>query len=178
MIRRFYQLTLVALQIALMFQVVPPLAHALQRGLALGAFADGPLAAIQLGSAAAAIIGGALALSFPVLALSRHVRRGPPRFRGLPRGPVAVALAGAAIFVAGAALGVAVPLLAPENRMTVVLTARPVQTAGLALMAAGVLWAEVLRRSVGVPRIALVARDSATHRIEVTHPPELATRLA
>jgi hypothetical protein len=59
-----------------------------------------------------------------------------------------------------------------------VLTARPVVNAGLALMAAGVLCAEVLRRSVGVPRIVILPRDTAPQRIEVTHPPELATRLA
>jgi hypothetical protein len=52
-----------------------------------------------------------------------------------------------------------------------------VLNAGLALMAAGVLCAEVLRRGVGVPRRALVPRDGS-QRIEVTHPPELATRLA
>ena len=47
---------------------------------------------------------------------------------------------------------------------------------GCALMAAGVLCAEVLRRSVGVPRMIVVARDARSARIEVTHPPELATR--
>jgi hypothetical protein len=177
MFRRLYQMTLVALQVALMVQIVPPLAQALRHGVAFGAFPHGPLAVIQVASAALAITGGALALAFPGLALIRHVRRGPPRFGGLPRWSVALALAGAAVFMAGAALSGALPWLAPENRMTAVLTARPVQNAGLALMAAGVLWAEVMRRSVGVPRMAIVPRHSATQRIEVTHPPELATRI-
>lgn len=176
MFRRLYQMTLVALQVALMWQLVPPLAQALRQGVAFGAFAQGPLSVIQVVSAGAAIIGGALALAFPGLALLRHVRRGPQRFGGLPRWSVALALAGSAVFLVGAALNGALPLFAPENRMAAVLTARPMQNAGLALMAAGVLWAEVMRRSVGLPRMVVVPRDSA-HRIEVTHPLELATRI-
>jgi hypothetical protein len=53
--------------------------------------------------------------------------------------------------------------------------ARPLRFAGLASMAAGVLWAELLRRSVGVPHVAVAPRDAPAGRIEVTHPPELAT---
>ena len=89
--RRLYQITLVVLQIALCFQLATPLAQALQRGLALGAFPEGALAMIQLASAAAAVSGGALALAFPVLALLRHRQRGAMRFDGLPRWSVALA---------------------------------------------------------------------------------------
>ena len=178
MLRRLYQVTLVALQVALLVQIVPPLAQALQRSAALSAFPHGPLAAVQFACAVAAVAGGALALAFPGLALLRHRQRGATRFGGLPRWPVALAVAGAGIFLLGATLNGVVPLLPPENRMATVLTARPVANAGLALMAAGVLCAEFLRRSIGVPRIVIVPRDSAPHRIEVTHPPELATRLA
>jgi len=53
-----------------------------------------------------------------------------------------------------------------------------VVNAGLALMAAGVLCAEVLRRGVGMPRRITAPRDTPPLRIEVTHPPELATRIA
>ena len=175
--RRLYQVTLVALQVALLVQIVPPLAQGLWRGVALGAFADSPLALIQVGSAAAAITGGALALSFPALALLRHCRRSL-RFGGLPRWSVALALVGAAIFILGVSLNGVVPMLAPGDRMAAVLTARPVLNAGLALMAAGVLCAEVLRRGVGAPHVVVVSRDAASPRIEVTHPPELATRFA
>jgi hypothetical protein len=62
--------------------------------------------------------------------------------------------------------------------MTAVLTARPVVNAGLALMAAGALCAETLRRGVGMPRRIAATRDSLPQRIEVTQPPELATRMA
>jgi len=178
MIRRLYQVTLVALQIALLAHIVPPLAQALWRGVALSAFPESPLALIQVASAAAAIGGGALALAFPAFALLRHRQRGQTRFGGLPRWSVALALTGAVVFLLGAALNGAVPLLVPANRMAAVLTARPVQNAGLALMAAGVLCAELLRRSVGVPRIVVVSHEASPQRIEVTHPPELATRLA
>jgi hypothetical protein len=177
MIRRLYQVTLISLQIALLVQIVPPLAQGLWRSVALGAFADSPLALIQIGSAAAAIAGGALALAFPALALLRHRQRGQLRFDGLPRWSVTLALMGALIFLLGALLNGVVPLLAPNDRMTVVLTARPVLNAGLALMAGGVLCAELLRRGVGVPHMA-VTRVDACSRIEVTQPPELATRFA
>ena len=178
MFRRLYQIALVALQVALLYQIVPPIAQALQRGASFGAFPHGPLAAVQVACAVAAVVGGALALAFPGLALLRHRQRGDSRFVGLPRWSVALAVAGAAIFVVGAALNGAVPLLPPESRMATVLTARPVINAGLALMAAGVLCAEFLRRSIGVPRIVVVARAPATERVEVTNPPELATRMA
>ena len=177
MMRRLYQITLVALQVALLVQIVPPLAEGLWRGVALGAFADSRLSLIQAGSAAAAIAGGALALAFPALALLRHRQRGRPRFGGLPRWSVALALTGAVIFLLGGLLNGVVPLLAPDHRMAAVLSARPILNAGLALMAAGVLCAEVLRRGVGVPQV-VATRDDASARIEVTHPPELATRFA
>ena len=84
---------------------------------------------------------------------------------------------GAAVFVLGASLDGAIPLLAAGDRMAAVLTARPLQNAGLALMAAGVLCAEVLRRSIGVPSFIVVPSAAPPRRIEVTHPPELATRM-
>ncbi|MEO8676155.1 MAG: hypothetical protein ABI569_11280, partial [Casimicrobiaceae bacterium] len=126
MIRRLYQITLVALQVALIVQIGPPLAQALRQGAAFGAFPHGALAVVQVASSVAAIGGGALALAFPVFALLRHRHRGPIRFGGLPRWSVATALAGAMVFAVGASLAGVVPLLAPEDRMAVVLTARPV----------------------------------------------------
>lgn len=175
--RRLYQIALVALQAALLAEIVPPLAQGLWRDVALGAFAGSPLALIQVGSAAAAIAGGALALAFPSFALLRHRQRGRARFGGMPRWSVALALAGAVVFLLGAMLNGVVPLLEPNDRIAVVLTARPVLNAGLALMAAGVLCGEVLRRGVAVPHTAMT-RDAGSARIEVTHPPELATRFA
>jgi hypothetical protein len=178
MYRRLYQITLVVLQVALFVQLAPPLAQALRHGVAFGAFPEGFLAVIQLASAVATVSGGALALAFPVLALLRHRQRGVARFDGLPRWSVALAVVGGLLFLAGASLNSVVPLLPPENRMTAVLTARPVVNAGLALMAAGALCAETLRRGVGMPRRIIATRDSLPQRIEVTQPPELATRMA
>ncbi len=173
--RHLYQWTLVALQLALGIELAPPLAQALRRGLALGAFPESPLGLVQGAAAVAAIGGGALALAFPLLALLRHRQRGPLRFDGLPRWAVAVALTGGFAFAAGVALSVAVPLLAPDAQLATVLTARPLRHAGLALMAAGVLWAETLRRSGRLPHAVAVLEDTGG-RIEVTHPRELATR--
>lgn len=178
MLRHLYQGTLVALQCALLFELAPPLARALARGTALGAFPDGALGVVQVATAIAAIGGGALALAFPLFALLRHVQRGRPRFGGLPRWAVALALAGGIVFVLGALLNGVVPWLAADSRMAALLTARPLLNAGLAAMAAGVLCAEVLRRSVGVPRVIVIPRAAASDRIEVTHPPELATHAA
>ena len=178
MIRWLYQLTLVALQLALLFHVAPPLGQALGNGAAFGAFPHAPLAAIQIMSSVAAIGGCALGLAFPGLALLRHQQRGSTRFGGLPQWSVVLALGGAMLFLLGASLNALASMLTPEHRMAVVLAARPVLNAGLALMAAGVLCGELLRRSVGVPRIVMIPRDSVPQRIEVTHPPELATRLA
>jgi hypothetical protein len=60
--------------------------------------------------------------------------------------------------------------------MAAVLAARPTLNAGLALMAAGALCAELLRRSVGAKRAATTVRRTLPQRIEVTDPPELSTR--
>lgn len=178
MLRHLYQGTLVALQLALGLELAPLLAQALRRGLALDALSDPALGLVQGAAAIAAIGGGALALAFPLLALLRHRQRGPLRFDALPRWAVALAVTGGAAFVLGALLHATVPLLAAEARMAIVLTARPLGYAGLALMAAGVLWAELLRRSIQVPRAAVAPRDAPAGRIEVTHPRELATRAA
>lgn len=175
MLGHLYQGTLVVLQLALGLELAPPLAQALRRGLALGALADPVLGWVQGAAAIAAIGGGALALSFPLLALLRHRQRGPLRFGGLPRWAVALAVTGGAAFALGALLHATVPLLAADARVASVLMARPLRFAGLASMAAGVLWAELLRRSVGVAGVAVAPRDGPAGRIEVTHPPELAT---
>ena len=176
-LRTLYQTTLVALQIALAVEIAPPVAQALQRGFTASAFPDSPLAAIQIIATLVAIVAGAVALAFPLLALLRHRQRGRARFGGLSRWAVALALTGAVAFAAGALLHQFAPLISAEARIAALLTARPLSSAGLAAMAAGVLSAELLRRSVGVPRVVVVARDISTHRIEVTHPPELATQL-
>ena len=178
LLRRLYQCTLVALQLALLVLLAPPLAQALQRGLALGAIPGRGLAIVQGALALVAIGGGALALAFPLFALLRHRQRGRARFGGLPRWAVVLAVAGGIVFVLGAVLNAAAPLVGTDVRLATLLTARPMLNAGLAVMAAGVLCAELLRRSVGMPPLIAIPRNAPNERIEVTHPPELATHAA
>ena len=64
--------------------------------------------------------------------------------------------------------------LPAEAQMTAVLIARPIAAGGLALAAAGVLCAELFRRSVAAAR-ASAGNRGRPGRIEVTHPPELRT---
>jgi hypothetical protein len=178
MLRFLYQATLLALQLALIVQVAPPLAHALRQGAAFGAFPDSSLALAQVASVAVAVGGGALALAFPGIALMRHRQRGLLRFGGLPPWAVMLTLAGGGVFALGLVVYGIVPLLSPAARQAAVLTARPALNAGLALMAAGILWAELLRRGVGVPTIVLTKRPSGSERIEVVRPKDLSTRQA
>jgi len=178
LLRLLYQGTLVALQLALLVLLAPPLAGALQRALALGAFPDSGLAIVHSALALAAIGGGALALAFPLLALLRHRQRGRARFCGLPRWAVVLAVAGGLVFALGAVLNGTAPLVSADARLATLLTARPMLNAGFAIMAAGVLCAELLRRSVGAPPVIAIPHNAPNERIEVTHPPELATHAA
>lgn len=176
MLRRLYLATLFALQLALLARVAPRLGYALHADAALGALPGGPPALLQFAGAAAAIVGVALALVYPGVALLRHHQRGEMRFLGLPRWAVALALAGAVVLGAGLVLEGLIPLLPREFKFAMALIARPTQNAGLALAAAGTLCAELLRRGVGVARGATNAPERVAERIEVTHPPELRTR--
>ncbi|MEP7181030.1 MAG: hypothetical protein ABI886_02440 [Betaproteobacteria bacterium] len=178
MLRYSYLASLVALQIALAVEAAPPLARML-RTFASAAAAHGGLASIvQLGTTGLAAIGLAVTLIFPAVALLRHRQRGNARFRGVPRWAVAVMLAGAALLVAAVAVKVARPLMPVDLRNVAALVARPALMAGIALMAAGALCAELLRRSVAPRPRPDVAPHASLPRIEVIHPPELSTRAA
>jgi hypothetical protein len=176
MLRRLYLATLLTLQFALLVRVAPSLGSALRADAALGVLPDGWLTAVQFASAAGAVIGGALALTFPGLALLRHRQRGECRFRGMPRWAIGLALTGGSVFAAALLIGELLPLLARGTPMAVLLLARSAINAGLALMAAGVLCAELLRRSVGQPFAVPGIRRSLADLIEVKHPRDLATR--
>jgi hypothetical protein len=132
---------------------------------------------LQLVATAATIVGASVALAFPIVALARHRRGGALRFLGLPEWATALASGGMAALAAGFVVLALVPMLPVDARMTAVLVGRPVVAGGIALATAGVLCAELLRRSVA-------ARDTAERkhlksgRVEVTHPPELRTRVA
>ena len=175
--RRFYLATLVLLQLALIVWVSPPLAQALRFESALGLAPGGWPAIMQLLAMAATIVGTSVSLAFPSLALTRHRRSGPLRFVGLPRwATVLASCAVAAMCAAFAALALA-PALPVDAQIIAVLIARPVAAGGLALAAAGVLCAELLRRSVA-PLARALPNRAKEGRIEVTHPPDLRTQVA
>jgi hypothetical protein len=175
MLRLVYLGTLVILQLALVVKVAPPLAQALRVDALAGLAPEGWPALLQLLATGLAVAGAALALVFPGVALARHRRAGTQRFLGLPRWAMGLALAGIALLAVGT-LGLALsPIMPVEARSIASLVARPAGTGGLALATAGVLCAELLRRSVPVARAARPRPHSTHGRIEVTYPPELRT---
>lgn len=175
--RRLYLTTLFLLQIALIAWIAPPLAQTLRMETEPGLAPGGWPATLQLVATAATIAGTSIALAFPVVALLRHRRGGPLRFLGLPEWATVLASCGMAALAAGLVALALVPMLPVDGRMTAVLVARPVAAGGLALAAAGVLCAELLRRSVAPAREAADRNRAKARRIEVTHPPELRTRV-
>jgi hypothetical protein len=176
MTRKLYLAMLLALQLVLFGRVAPRLGVALHADAALGALPAGPAALAQWLGAAAAIVGVALALVFPGVALLRHQQRGSIRFIGLPRWAVGLALAGGATLAVGVLLHATLPLLPLDARLATAHIGRGAQNAGIALAAAGTLCAELLRRSVAPLRDTSASRHA--ERIEVTDPPELKTRFA
>jgi glycine/D-amino acid oxidase-like deaminating enzyme len=176
--RRLYLVTLPILQLALIAKLAPPLALALSVEIAPGTAPAGWPALAQLVAAGAAIVGAALTLSFPGIVLARHRRGGLPRFLGLPRAGVTMAMSGAAAICAGSGTIAAYPLLPEEARIVATCLGPPVVAGGLALTTAGVLCAELLRRGIARGAAAAGAVPRRPGRIEVTHPPELRTRAA
>ncbi len=178
MLRRIYLATLIALQLALAIEAVPPLARMLRAHVGTSGLHPGASALVQLGTTSVAAAGLAVALTFPAIALLRHHQRGEARFQGLPRWAIALALTGVAILTAAIAMKLTRPLAPVEARTAISLIARPALTAGVALMAAGALCAELLRRSVAPRRQPACSRRLASARVEVIDPPELRTRAA
>ena len=151
MLRPLYLATLLILQLALIVGLAPPLGQALRADALAGHAPEGWPTMLQVIATGSAAAGAALALVFPGVALARHRRSGTIRFVGLPPWAVALALAGVAL-LAAAALGLALaPIMPAEARAIAYLVARPSLTGGLALATAGVLCAELLRRSVAAP---------------------------
>ena len=176
--RSLYLATLLLLQIAMIGCVAPPLARMLPLVTAPGLAPGGWPAMLQLVATAATIAGTSVALAFPVIALVRHRHSGPQRFLGMPEWATVLAPCGIAALAAGSTALALVSALPADARMTTVLVARPVVAGGLAIAAAGVLCAELLRRSVAPARESADPRRSRPGRVEVTHPPELRTHVA
>jgi hypothetical protein len=176
MIRRLYLATLVALQVALIVMLAPPLAEALRVGPPT--LADDAVDVARTALGVVAIAATALALAFPGFALLRHRRRGVARYAGLPRWTVATALAGGAVFAVAATLAGVARAFDSGDAPDVAELAACAANAGLALMAAGALCAEVLRRSVRLPKVVASTRHATSTRVEVVAPADLATRAA
>ena len=171
MLRRVYLTTLSILQIVLIVELAPPLALALRAHALAGVAPGGWPAMLQLFAMALAVAGTALTLVFPGIVLARHRRAGAMRFLGLPRWAIGLSIVGLSVLgVATLALAVA-SILPDEARIAVLLVSPPAVTGGLALATAGVLCAELLRRSVPARALRHAPRHS-TGRIEVTYPPE------
>jgi hypothetical protein len=173
--RGAYIAALALLQVALLVEVAPRAAPALAP-VARIATQDGWPAVAQIVGYAIALVGAATVLAFPALALARHVQRGRSRFIGLPRMGIRICVAGALIDAAAQVFELLAhwrpDLLGPAATAIAASTAM----GGIALMAAGALTAEVLRRSVAPMRIPIAPWHCRPVRIEVIDPPELATR--
>ncbi|MDQ6619142.1 MAG: hypothetical protein M3Z31_05505 [Pseudomonadota bacterium] len=146
MLRRCYLLALCVLQVMFAWQLVPAIAVLLTRHVPLGHAADGWPAVLEITAAALSVTGAGLALSYPCIVIMRHVQRGVQRFSGLPRWAVTLTLLGTALLsIEGAVrlFGPWLPLV-DERPLRSML---PLATPGVALMCAGALLAELLRRS-------------------------------
>ena len=168
-----YLASLALLQAALLLDVAPRLAAALARDAFAGTGGASP---IHLAGCASTLVGMAIVLAFPVLALARHVQRGRCRFRGLPRACVGVALTGALLHAIALAFAIAARFSPASFEASSVLAIPSLLAGGAAIMAAGALAAEVLRRSVAPVRVPIAPWHCRPVRIEVIDPPELATR--
>jgi len=176
--RSFYFASLLLLQVALIGFVAPPLSRLLPLVIAPGLAPGGWPAILQLVATAATVAGTSVSLAFPVIALVRHRHSGRSRFLGLPGWATALASCGVVAVAAGSTALALLSALPADAQMTAVLVARPVVAAGLAVAAAGVLCAELMRKGVAPAREIADPRRSRPGRIEVTHPPELRTRVA
>jgi len=176
MLRPAYLLTLVSLQITFAIAAVPPLTRMLSAQVGAAAGHGIVPAIVQLASCSLAALGLAVVLNFPAIALLRHLQRGVVRFRGIPHWAVGVALCGTVILVTAVAAKTLLQLLPVDARTIATLIERPAFTACVALMAAGALCAELLRRSVAPPRSPAPRLRFSPSRIEVTQPRDLRTR--
>jgi len=177
--RTAYLAALAVLQVALAIDVAPRIAVMLVPGadVATGAVwpAEAQMAA-QAGAYALTIGCTAVVLAFPTLALARHVERGRTRFLGLPRTGIRLAVSGALAYLLAHALASIAAASLTVTLAGVPTLAASLATGGLALMSAGVLTAEVLRRAIAPLRVPIAPWECNPVRIEVIDPPELATR--
>jgi hypothetical protein len=176
--RSLYLGSLALLQFALAVQVAPSLARTFKAHALFASLHDGWTVAAHLGGLALAVIGAAVALNFPLLALARHAKRGRLRFLGLPRWAIHLATAGAALFAAALIGAAGVALLPGDVREMVAPIAQSAATAGTAMMAAGALCAELLRRSIPPVPVPQAPWQCTPARIVALDPLDRSARLA
>ena len=146
MLRTIYLVAIAALQAMLAWQLVPRVAAILQRELPLGGVPDGWPAVAQVGCAALCVAGAGLCLGCPSVVLMRHLQRGPERYRALPRWTVLLTLAGAVLLTLDGGLRL-VPATLTRAAAKLPVDALPLGATGVALMSAGALLGEILRRN-------------------------------
>lgn len=162
MIRTCYLAALCVLQVMLAWHLVPIVALVLMRHVPLGRAADGWPAVMEIASAALCVVGAGLSLAYPCIVVMRHVQRGVQRFTGLPRWAVVLTFIGCALLAADAALRGLAPWLPMIDHRTPG-TMFPLAAPGVALMSAGALFAELLRRSLPTRRRVLSSIGPVVH---------------
>lgn len=172
--RAAYLAALGLLQAALMIDVAPRLATALVPRAHV-AIDPAWLTFAQVAGYALALTGSAVALAFPAIALARHAQRGRMRFLGLPRFATWLTVAGASAFAAAQALAWIAHSSPAIADAAVAGIAASLASGGVALMAAGALTAEVLRRGFAPVPVPIAPWYCRPVRIEVIDPAELAT---
>jgi len=135
-----YLAALGVLQVMFAWHLVPVLAALLSRHVPLGYAAGGVAAVAEVACAAVSVLGTGIALAYPCIVVMRHVQRGAQRFCGVPAWAVAITLLGSGLLATHGALH----LFRPTHAVTALL---PLAAPGVALMAAGALLGELLRRS-------------------------------
>ncbi|MEP7206718.1 MAG: hypothetical protein ABI920_07255, partial [Casimicrobiaceae bacterium] len=146
-IRSLYIAAIVVLQVMLAWKLVPIIALGLQQHIRLGTLPDGWPSILQVTGAAACVVGTGLALGYPSVALMRHVQRGVQRFVGLPPWTIALTFMGLALLGMDAALRALARLPGSEAAEELLAAALALGPTGVALMSAGVLLGEILRRN-------------------------------
>lgn len=162
MIRTCYLAALCVLQVMLAWQLVPIVALVLMRHVPLGSAADGWPAVLEIACAAVCVVGAGLSLAYPCIIVMRHVQRGAQRFTGLPRWAVMLTLIGGTLLAADAALRTLAPSLPMLDQRTLG-AMFPLAAPGTALMSAGALLAELLRRSLPTRRRVLSTLGPVVH---------------
>ncbi len=160
-----YLAALALLQVMLAWHLVPVLAGLLTRHVPLGHASGGAAAVAEVGCAALSVLGTGVALAYPCIVLMRHVQRGAQRFCGLPPWAVAMTLAGSALLATHGF----VQWLGPMRSNAMPL---PLAAPGIALMSAGALLAELLRRSrpTRSRALALLGPTVRLHRVQLDTP--------